>query len=59
MLHTAWLFVVHGMDVMSRWLVQEHKNIPYIVARLGLHDKQLFWGDVPDSKVRHGPQCHA
>ena len=32
--------------------MQEHKNIPYIVALLGLADEQLFWGAVPDSGVR-------
>ncbi len=29
-------------------MVQEHKNIPYIVAELGLTKDQLYWGLNPE-----------
>ena len=29
-------------------LVQEHKNIPYIVAELGLTKDKLYWGLNPE-----------
>ncbi|KAK9820636.1 hypothetical protein WJX81_001788 [Elliptochloris bilobata] len=35
-----------GKTLLFCW---EHKNIPYIVAGLGLTDKQLHWGLDPDS----------
>ena len=59
MLRPAWLqyCAVHCCDATG--LMQEHRNIPYIVARLGLSNKQLFWGDVPNSEVRHGNVSNA
>ena len=56
MLNPAWLFLMQRTDAKPRSLMQEHKRIPYIVALLGLHDEQLFWGAEPDSQVRRGTQ---
>lgn len=38
-----------GKTVMICW---EHKNIPLIIADMGLASKELFWGLDPESGVR-------
>ena len=40
--------------IMFCW---EHKNIPYIVAKLGFAKKDLTWGLNPKRGVRLNSQC--